>query len=346
MKTYTYSLLLAAAATGMAFGQTAYTTPVGYVALGDTTVGQPAVKANTDVAISLPLNRPTEYAGAVSATTSTTITLAGTPAFTANQWAPGAATPYLVTIKSGTENGFIGLITSNTVDTLTVTAVTAGSLVAPNVAAGDTVQISKAWTLSAFLPVGSVPNGTRLLVYNGTSSGVNLAPNTTYSYNSTTTNWTVGPTISNNVILYPGESYVLRSPAALSIATLVVSGEVPIGNSRTFIDKITAGVGQDTRLSYFGAGEEIIGDSGLGASLGLVSGDRLLAFNNSAAGLNKSPNETLTYTAGTNTWAIGPNNVTSTYTLKAGRGYVIRRAAAAPVGSLDWKDTQTYVPSL
>ncbi|RYZ91426.1 MAG: TIGR02597 family protein [Proteobacteria bacterium] len=344
MKTYTYALLAAAAATGMALGQTAYTTPVGYVALGDTTAGQPAVKANTDVAIGIPLNRPTEYAGAISGTTATTITLGGTPAFTANQWAPGAATPYLVSIKSGTEGGFIGLITANTADTLTVTAVTGGSLVAPNVAAGDKVQIYKAWTLSSFLPVGSVPNGTRLLAYFGTTAGVNLAPNATYQYSTSTTNWTNGPTVSNNVILYPGESYVLRSPSAAAITSLSVAGEVPVANSRVYIDKLNPTLGQDTRIAYIGAGEEIIGNSGLVAALGLVTGDRLLAFNNSSAGLNKAPNETLQWN-GTN-WVNGPTTVTTTYTLKAGRGYVFRRAATAPVGSLDWKDTPTYVPTL
>lgn len=343
MKTYTYALLAAAAATGMALGQTAYTTPVGYVALGDTTAGQPAVKANTDVAISIPVNRPTEYAGAVSATTSTTITLGGSPAWTANQWVPGAASPYLVTIKSGTENGFVGLITSNTADTLTVTAVTGGSLVAPNVAAGDKVQIHKAWTVNAFIPAASVPQGTRLLVYLGTSQGVNLAPNATYQTNASG-NWVNGPTNVNNNILYPGESYVLRSPAASQIATLTVSGEVPTANSRTYIDKLNASLGQDTRISYVGAGEEILGNSGLVAALGIVNGDRLLAFNNNAAGINKAPNETLQYN-GTQ-WRNGPTDVTGTYTLKAGRGYVLRRVSTAPVGSLDWKDTPTYVPSL
>lgn len=344
MKTYIpYSILLAVAATGLSqAAETAYTTPVGYVSLGDTTTGQPAVKANTDVAISVPLNRPTEYAGAVTSATANSITITGA-GWTANQWNPGAATPYLVTVKSGTENGFIGLITANTADTLTVTPVTGGSLA--SVAAGSKIQINKAWTIASVFPTGTVPNQTRLLVYAGTTNGINLSPSTTYTYNSTNTNWAAGPTVANNVILYPGESFVVRTPAGATIASLVLAGEVPVANSRAYIDKLTAGSAQDTRLSYFGAGDEIIGASGLVTSLGLVTGDRLLAFNNNAAGINKSPNETLTLGAN-GRWAIGPTDVTDTYTLKAGRGYVIRRVQGAPVGSLDWKDAPTYVSGL
>lgn len=342
MKTYIpYSLLAAVAATGMAMGaETAYTTPVGYVSIGDTTTGQPAVKATTDVAISIPIGRATEFAGAVASTTSTTITVSGTPAWTANQWAPaGGATPYLVTVKSGAQAGLIGLVTANTADTLTVTVQTGGTLTA--LAATDTITISKAWTLITAFPAGTFPNGTRVLGYTGTTSGQNIAPNLNYVYSAG--NFLAGATNSNNVILYPGESFLIRAGANAVAGPIVLSGEVPIAPSRTFIDKLTAGVAQDSRISYYGAGEEVIGDSGLSA-LGLASGDRLLAFNNNASGQNKAPNETIVWN-GTN-WLQGATVVTTTYTLKAGRGYVFRRSASAPVGSLDWKDSQSYLSSL
>ena len=95
-------------------------------------------------------------------------------------------------------------------------------------------------------------------------------------------------------------------------------------------------------VRFYGAGEEIIGNSGLVASLGIVNGDRLLAYNNNAAGVNKVPNETLQYN-GTD-WKIGPSTVTTTYTLKSGRGYILRRATTAPVGPIDWSDKPSYLP--
>lgn len=340
MKPYTYALLAAAAACGLASAaETAYTTPVGYVALGDTTVGQPAIKAFTDVAVSVPLHRPTEYAGQVASTTSTTVTLSGTPAWTSNQWAPGASTPYLVTVNSGAENGFTGLITGNTADTLTITPVTGGSLT--NVVATDKVKIYKAWTLITLFPPGTFTSGVRVFGFSGTTSGINLAADLNYLWNATTGNWTRGTTISNDVIFYPGESFFIRT-IGTQVASLTLSGEVPTSNSRTFVDKFTAGVGQDTRVGYISPVDELIGSSGLSAVL--TSGDRLFGFNNNAAGINKAPVDNLLWNATTGNWTSGTTIVNGTYTLKPGMGYFVRRLANAPVGAGDWKDQPSYLP--
>jgi uncharacterized protein (TIGR02597 family) len=341
MKPYTYSLLAAIAATGLASAaDTAYTTPVGYVSLGDTTGGgNPAIKASTDVAVSIPLQRPTEYAGVVASTTSGSITLGGTtpPVWTANQWAPGAATPYLVSVKSGTEAGFVGLITANTADTLTVTPVTGGSLT--NVLANDEVIIHKAWTIISLFPSGTFPAGVRVLAYSGSASGINLPPDLNYLWNGT--NFTKSGVISNNDILYSGESFIIRT-ITTAVTSLTIAGEVPVVKSRTNIDKLTVGVAQDNRVSYYSPVDEIIGNSGLSAILG--AGDRVLAFDNSASGTNKPPTENILWN-GTN-FTLSGSPVTTTYTLKGGRGYLIRRLQTAPVGPIDWKDEQTYVPTL
>ena len=342
MKTKYIAIFASLAATGLGMAQTAYTTPVGYVSLGDKTTGQPAVKANTDVAISIPLARPTEFAGVVLSTTANTITVSGTP-WTASpavgSWNPGISSPYVVTIISGAANGFIGLVNSNTTTSLTVAAATGGSLL--SIVPGDKFVISKAWTLSALIPPTAIPTGTRFLIYNGITSGSNLAPNTTVQSNGTA--WRIGGTNSDNLPLYPGESFVLRSPAALAINTLVVSGEVSRAISRTFIDKITSGVAQDTRMSYVGSGDEFIGTSGLNASLGLTSGDRVLFTNNNLAGINKAPS--FIQWNGTQ-WRQGATDVTNTFKFEAGVGYVFRRAAVTvpATGSIDWVDSPSYFP--
>jgi uncharacterized protein (TIGR02597 family) len=341
MKTILAHSLLAAAIAGCGLAsaaETAYTTPVGYVSLGDTTPGQPAIKATTDVAISIPVIRPTEFAGTVASTTATTITVSGSPAWTTtNQWVPNTDTPYLVSVCSGTENGFIGLITGNTADTLTVLPVTLGNL--SNVLASDKVKIYKAWTLASLFPSGTFSPGVRLFGFSGTTAGANIAPDLNYLWNGT--NWTKSSIVSNNTILYPGESFFIRT-IGTAVPSLIISGEVATSNSRTSIDKISANVAQDTRIAYISPVDEIIGTTGLSNSL--VPGDRLFGFDNSASGTNKAPTENVLWN-GTN-WTISSVSVTSTYALKAGRGYYVRRIATAPVGTIDWKDEPSYIPSL
>lgn len=341
MKTYlSYSFILAAAASSLATGQTAYTTPVGYVSLGDNTAGQPAIKAGTDSAISIPLNRATEFAGEVASVTATTITVSGSPAWATapQQWAPNADTPYLISICSGTENGFVGLITSNTANTLTIQSVTMGSLT--NVAATDKVKIYKAWTLITLFPSGTFTPGVRLFGFSGITAGINLAPDLNYLWNGT--NWTKSGVISNKIILYSGESFFVRTLATAAVQSLTISGEVPTSNSRTIIDKITAGVAQDTRLAYISPVDEPIGSSGLSSKL--TPGDRLFGFNSATAGINKAPSDNVLWN-GTN-WTLSGAIVNTTYTLKSGKGYFVRRLASAPVGSADWKDQPSYIPSL
>lgn len=331
MKTFS-SLLLLLGACHFAAAQ-AVTNPVGYVKIGDTTDGQPAIKANTDVVVSIPLHRPAEFYGNVASATATTITLSGSPAWTSNQWASAGA-PYLVTVTSGTENGFTGLITANTASALTVTPVTLGSLT--NLTSADTIKIHPAWTLISLFPSGTFSPGVRVLAFSGTYSGINIAPDLNYVWSGT--NWLKGVTVSNSDILYTGEAFIIRS-SGTAVQTLTVTGEVPDVKSRTVITKLVAGVAQDTRIGYLSPVDEVIGDSGLSSAL--TAGDQLYAFNNSTQGINKAPTVNLVW-SGTN-WYQGVTIVTSSYPIQAGQGYMIRRKATAPQGATDWVDRQTYL---
>ncbi|RYD83518.1 MAG: hypothetical protein EOP84_07785 [Verrucomicrobiaceae bacterium] len=133
MKTYTYALLAAAAATGMALGQTAYTTPVGYTT---TTLKQ----GFNNVGITV--HAPTKIAGnlEVIATNSVQDTTAGVN-FTTALGATG--TLHILEITSGAALGFVSEI--NTWNTSSITTV--DNLVAQGVVAGDTYKIRKAPTL-------------------------------------------------------------------------------------------------------------------------------------------------------------------------------------------------------
>ncbi|MDB6079513.1 MAG: hypothetical protein JWO82_3260, partial [Akkermansiaceae bacterium] len=137
---YPYALLGALFAVGAASAATTTTTPVGYVSLGDTTAGQPAVKANTDSIISIPLARESDFTGTAASVAGNVVTIAGTPAWTATQF---TATPYYFVVTGGAQQGLIGLVTANTTNTVTVSTV-AGSLA--GVDATSTVVLTKAWT--------------------------------------------------------------------------------------------------------------------------------------------------------------------------------------------------------
>ena len=107
MKTTLYSIL-AAAACGMAFGQTAYTNPVGYVTIS--IAGNIASNpAGADSYVSPTLILPNIYAGQTNAVAvSNTLTFAGTTVPT------NLDSTYMVEIVEGTSQGWWSEITSST----------------------------------------------------------------------------------------------------------------------------------------------------------------------------------------------------------------------------------------
>ena len=344
MKTYIpYSLLLAAAASGLAIGaETAYTTPVGYVSVGNTT--GPAVPANTDFYVSIPgLDRPAEFAGLVASVSGSAIDIQGTP----NLAALTGGIPYVAKITSGAKSGLLALITANDSNTVTLAPQPGESL--SGIVSGDKIQVQKAWTPKSLFSGNLIPAGTQILAFSGASTGTNLANDITYEFSAGA--WldlgTFGS--ADDAVLYPNEGFILRTLS--SVSTFVVSGSVPLSNSRTIISNpVTSG--QDNILSFNSPVEETIGSSGLGVN----TGDQVLVFDDLttngvvvAPGLNKASVVVLEYTAGMpGSWLdLGTfANATNTFFLKPGQSFVYRTAVGAPVGDTAWSDQPNYVPSL
>ncbi len=329
------TLLAALLAVGAAHA--AATDPVGYVSLGDTTAGQPAIKPNTDVAVAIPLDKPAAFAGTVASVAGNVITISGTPAL-----GSFTATPNIAKLESGAKTGLNGLITANTANTVTITVPTGDSLT--GVIAGDAISLRPAWTVVGTFGT-TLPAGTQILGFSGNTPGINLASDLVYEFDGS--NWVdaiFGDTVDNNVF-YTGESFVIRNNAATPIASLVVSGEVPTTNSRVIVSRFAgAPNGQDNRVAYVSPVNETIGDSHLGAIS--TPGDQILAFNNNAAGINKSSSTIVEWDGADWVDAIFGDTVTNTFNLVGGQGYVLRRAAAAPVGDTIWADQPSYVGSL
>jgi uncharacterized protein (TIGR02597 family) len=341
MKKYiSHSIILAAAATGIANGQaTAYTTPVGYVSLSTgKTVGN-AVPALSDSAISIPLERSIEFSGTVSSVSATQITVSGTPSLI-NYAVAGS--PHIVKLASGVRSGLQGLITENTATTITISVPQGDSLT--GVVAGDKFSITKAWTPLSLFGAATPAVGTQILGYSGLNPGVNLGIDLTYEYDGA--NWVDTNTfeVADNAVLYQGESLTIRNASSSPIASLVVSGTVPIAKSRIVISKLSADVGQDNAITYMGAAPETLNNSGLTAIA--FTGDQILAIDNSTVGVNKGISTTIEFDG--TSW-IDTNSfedVTSTFAMQPGVGYIYRRSASAPVGDVVWEDAPTYVSSL
>ena len=340
MKT-TYYSILAAAACGMAFGTTAYTTPVGYISLGDTTAGEPAIKANTDVTASLPLLNTAEFSGTISSVNGSVITLSGSPALTTSptsgSFAPDTGVPYIIQIGSGSKNGLVALVMSNTSTTLTVAVQSGDSL--SGVVNGDAITVRKATTVSSLFANSTVPAGTQVLGFSGAVPGVNLAADLIFEFDGTDWIDTNSFEAANNVALYPGESFVIRNTSASPISSLVVSGEVNMKNSRTVLP--ASEVQQDIAFSFFTSTGENIGTSGLGAVS--VAGDSILVFDNNTAGYNKAAANIIEYDGSAWIDTNSFEDVSTTFKFEPGVGYFLRAAASSDRAYSNQPD---YIPSL
>jgi len=331
-----FALLGALLAVGAA--NAASTDPVGYVSLGNTAGGgAPAVAAGSEVTISVPLLRAADFTGTATSASGTTVNV--TQALTAGAYnAPATGDPYVLEISSGALSGVVVPIASNTANSITV--VLNGENL-DTLAAGSSFSIRRAWTLSSFFAGNTLPDNVQLAAFD-VQPGVNNSANPLYIYFGGS--WFNGASgyPADNVILYPGESFVLINGTATNIASLTVTGDVPTSNSRIQLFKDGAAA-QDTRVSYFTPTDEVIGQAGF---VGLTDNDALLAFNNSAAGVNKSASQTVIYFGGS--WFDGASgtDVTNTFKLKGGEGYVFRRAGAAPVGTVKLSDQQSYITNL
>lgn len=307
----TYSLILAAASCGLAFGAaTAYTTPVGYVTLGNAS-GANDLPDNTDIIVSLPLLGPT--------TAQTTVASVAGQLVNLDMTTLGDVTtvPHMALF----ENGVSGLVSASTSSSITIMTGTDIS----SVAATDTVKIYKATTvgnLFADLSSVSVGGGFQIFVNDGSATGSNLAYNVIYTYYGTWYDGSFGD--ATNVVLFPNEAFMIRNSTGAAIDGLVTTGEVLVGQFQ--IPVRGEAVEQDTPFGV---------PTGVGLTLAQLNissttNDQILIPDNTTTGQNNAPPVTL-QNFGTAIWYDGSfNDVTNTLKLGGGNGYIYRREAAQP----------------
>ena len=236
------------------------TVPVGFI---KTTISSGTASGPTLTAISIPFygtsNGASAYAGAISAVTSSTVSISSSAAQQAG-WANSqfsSGTPYLARIKSAATKpgtGFFFLITANTTSQITVDSrgLDLQTLVDPN----DTFEIVTANTMgSTFGTI--VPDGTHLV---GTTGVIALQTGTSANGSDNVIMWGVPPNAAqgtpptwltyyfdtdanywvldgngnnfNNSVIFPDEGFFIRRRAT-STVDVVVSGAVPSTNEKT-----------------------------------------------------------------------------------------------------------------
>ena len=143
MKTTIYSIL-AAAACGMAFGQTAYTTPVGYYDFAAVNGGNLLIPGLVKSAV---------FSGSLTAASSTTMTVAAS-SLTPSALNEGAvfATHYVEITQAGANQGVVIDIESNTASVITL----ASDISALSLAGTETITVRPHVTLKSLLLAAEV----------------------------------------------------------------------------------------------------------------------------------------------------------------------------------------------
>jgi uncharacterized protein (TIGR02597 family) len=348
MKTNSLLPLLAASllAPGALLAQnTATTTPVGYVSLN--------VPANSDTTVGQPLHRSSEFSssGVVSGNT---VTISGT--LTANRFVyspPAQRNAYFLLVKSdGANNGRYFEVVSNTsnqfiLETNIETAGITGTI---------TFDIIPYHTLNSLFPGGAgvgisedILEPAGLVQFRSNATGVNRPVVANFFYYQGTeesgTGWYNNDDLStglqDDATIDPHTAIRIRNLQNVA-KTALISGTVPAFSATSPV--VTASVRNDNYISVQYPVDVTLAQSGLAgsgvraASDILEPVDLLMVFDDTATGRNKPLIKVYFYYEGEEEAGTGwydNNNLSlgvqdNVPVLKAGRTYVIRKAAGTP----------------
>lgn len=359
MKTYIpYSLLLAAAASGLAFGTTATTTPVGYLSV--------TVPANADTTITPSLVLSPLYSGASTGISGNDVSASG---LSAGAYATPNPQCYLK-ITSGPLAGAFFPITANTGSTITVAA-GATTLQAQGFVSGNTFSVIKYWTLATLFPGGAGIGGTSdalnpssyLFVADATGTGADRSSSKVYFYCTGDTELSLPAGWYDNADPFAGSIdntpidptllYTIRSAGTSTVVT--VTGQVP--STLANAEVVTATTVNDNYLAAPYPIDTSLAESGLQSVIAATSDalnptEYVFVYDDLASGVNKSANSIYFYCSGDTELSLPAGwydnadpfaGVVTAKVLKAGRCFVLRKAPSA-AGVLDWNSPLPYTP--
>jgi uncharacterized protein (TIGR02597 family) len=321
---------------------TAETDPVGFVNV--------SVPAQSDAILAVPLNRAPVFQGMVDSINvgTNTITLKGTPGFTANQFVFGVPTAaqtntYAVQIATGTKEGLIAKVTANGTNTLTLqldagddlTGIVGDADDSVADSDGDQITVMPYWTPASLIT--SPPLATAILGFNTSGAGIDRGPAEIYAFDGT--NWqddVNGGAPVNHIALPFGTSFVLRNNSAAQYSFSMV-GSVPMTKFRVRIATQLANTTQDINIGYLCP----IPESLISLEFPAVAGDSILGFDNTELGIDKGPISIYAYDGTKWVDDVNGGDVPATVKLQPGIGYIFRKNQTATPQTLLW----THIPS-
>lgn len=348
-----------------AFAQTTVTTdPVGFVQPFNTTANQINCLANSDTYVALPFTRIPEFTGAVASVSGNVITVSGSPNWTSGQFVYAAGTQpktYFVLIgphsTTNPKEGRMYTVTANGPNSLTVnlngddiSGVQSGTQVVlipystlATVFPASDANVSFVPTTSAFNPQ------TKILIPNYAGTGINISANVTYFFLNGGWRRIDRPSTEphDDDILPNGGYFIVRNPGTGT--TLTMLGGV-LTKKLTLPLRTQTSSQQDNFVSLSRPVDVKLNDLGLissGAFAPTSSAfnptDKLLVFNNAVAAINKSAS--LTYYYFNNAWRrvdLPSTTDAGNDVIRAGSGFIIRKAATVDGASAFWQNAATY----
>lgn len=338
-------------------------------------------QANSDTAMSLPLHRPTEFAGAVGSVGSNWITAFATSNspinWANNDWTYGVGTnannTYYAMFTTGALEGAWFQITGNNSNTLFLDTAGFASLATAGVVASNNFEIIPFWTLSTVFPGGTgivasvnpFAPGSIVFFNNESSAGINLAPSSGYffydgSAGMIAAGWyPVGnPFVPklDDLALTPDSFYRIRQPNTQS--TNFVTGAVAMNDFSTFLSRLGDNLPQDNFVGFGFPVDTSLAGSGLQNSPGFTQSsdlfspkDIVLIFDQTSAGINKAPKKGYYFYDGTGGFPAGWYEVGNPFSgtqdtnlvIAAGSGIIVRKFTGTKT-SAQWTATPNYSP--
>lgn len=276
-------------------------------------------QANSDSSMSLPLHRPTEFAGAVGSVGSNWITAFATSNspinWVNNDWTYGVGTnannTYYAMFTTGALEGAWFQITGNNSNTLFLDTAGLASLATAGVAASNSFEVVPFWTLNTVFVGGTGITATTslfslksfVILMSQTNAGVNLPSSAAYVYYTGAGGIRpAGWYNAGNLFAGPNEAdlpldpdtFVLIRDLSSSTTTNFVTGSVEMFDHRTTLGRIENGKAQDNFVALSFPVDSSLAESGLATSPGFTPtsnlfalADFVLVYNQDGAGINK-----------------------------------------------------------
>lgn len=296
-----------------------------------------SLQTNSDSYVAVPFTRVPEFVGAISSTTSTTITVSGTPwAASQFKYVQGSQSKhyYVLIGSSATKEGHTYPITDNTTNTLTVTTSALDN--ASGIPGGTQITIIPNWTPATIFPTTdagvsftattSPPSYKTLIrVPDYSASGINLPFAAEYYFFSGA--WQrVSGGVGDDDALLPDSYFVIRNANGAPTLPLTCLGGVLL--NKIALPLVTAASpGQDNPVSLVRPLDVALNATGLGPAFG--ANDQLLVFDNAQQAFDKSPSATYFYDtrwrlSGDATSADRGNDI-----IPLGTGFIVRKVGGS-----------------